>query len=141
MPALFLTLVRSSLGGLVIGVVFLIVSLKGRQCRNLLVGVMALMLAAVPFALTQETANGVTKRLSSITDLKDDASFEARPSVYDKFFDEMQVNFLGRAWARPASARNCRRSRARCSTSIAACWKCLTCSAGRERFCSARASS
>ncbi|KNH10126.1 Glucose-6-phosphate isomerase [Candidatus Burkholderia brachyanthoides] len=96
MPALFLTLVRSSLGGLVIGVVFLIFSLKGRQRRNLLVGVMALMLAAVPFALMQEAANGVTKLLSSITDLKDDASFEARTGVYDKFFNEMQVNFLGK---------------------------------------------
>jgi hypothetical protein len=95
MPALFLTLVRSTLGGLAIGVLFLALSLTGKQRRVLFAGIVATMLAVVPLTMMEQSENGVTQRLATVTDLKDDASFEARSGIYDRFLDEMQVNVLG----------------------------------------------
>jgi hypothetical protein len=94
-PALFLTLVRSTVGGLAIGVVFLAFSLTGRQRRHLLVGTISVMLAVVPFTLMGGYADSVAQRMATVSDLKNDSSFEARSGVYAQFMDEMKVNVLG----------------------------------------------
>ncbi|CAG9250597.1 conserved membrane hypothetical protein [Paraburkholderia unamae] len=95
LPSLMFTLVRTSWGGLVIGLVYPLAMLDSKsRLRLIMVGVCVVGLCA-PAVMIDQVAAPLLKRLQTIQDIQNDSSFQARSGFYTNFSEIASRSFAG----------------------------------------------
>ncbi|MFL9996162.1 O-antigen ligase family protein [Paraburkholderia sediminicola] len=94
-PALLLTSARSTWGGFAIALVYSFAMLDGKNRMRLMAGVLGLAVVAAPLMMIDQVAEPVMQRLSSIQDLGQDDSFQARADFYKSFMSSALTDIAG----------------------------------------------
>ena len=94
-PALLLTSARSTWGGFAIALVYSFAMLDGKNRMRLMAGVLGLAVVAAPLMMIDQVAEPVLQRLSSIQDLGQDDSFQARADFYKSFMSSALTDIAG----------------------------------------------
>jgi hypothetical protein len=90
-----LSLVRSSWGGWMLGMFYLVWRLKGRRRVRLLALSAAMAVAVVPFAMMGEISNTTGSRIESLRTIQDDGSLSAREQMYQTVTIKALMNPIG----------------------------------------------
>ncbi|WP_434106411.1 O-antigen ligase family protein [Paraburkholderia caffeinilytica] len=94
-PVLLLTSARSTWGGFAIALAYSFVMLDGKSRRRLMAGVLGLAVVAAPLMMIDQVAEPVMQRLSSIQDLSQDNSYQARAEFYKSFMSSALTDIAG----------------------------------------------
>lgn len=94
-PALLLTSARSTWGGFAIALVYSFAMLDGKNRMRLMAAVLGLAVVAAPLMMIDQVAEPVLQRLSSIQDLGQDDSFQARADFYKSFMSSALTDIAG----------------------------------------------
>ena len=94
-PALIGTMSRSVVGGLGIGLLYLFIMLDGRSRLRLAGGIAVIVLLCSPVAMVDEISEKAMARLSTVTQLDNDYSYQVRTEIYKHFLSEMTTNIAG----------------------------------------------
>lgn len=94
-PALLLTGARSTWGGFAIALVYSFAMLDGKSRMRLMAGVLGLAVVAAPLMMIDQVAEPVMQRLSSIQDLGQDDSYQARAEFYKSFMSSALTDIAG----------------------------------------------
>jgi hypothetical protein len=94
-PVLLLTSARSTWGGFAIALVYSFAMLDGKSRRRLMAGVLGLAVVAAPLMMIDQVAEPVMQRLSTIQDLGNDNSYQARAEFYKSFMSSALTDIAG----------------------------------------------
>ncbi|MDE1184684.1 O-antigen ligase family protein [Paraburkholderia sp.] len=94
-PALMFTAVRGAWGGLVIGLIYPLAMLDGRERLKLIGGVMVVMMLGAPVLMIDEVAEPVMKRFDTILNISNDTSFQERTDFYKRFLSQALTDVAG----------------------------------------------
>jgi hypothetical protein len=94
-PALIGTMSRSVVGGLSIGLLYLFIMLDGRSRLRLAGGIAVIVVLCSPVAMVDEISEKAIARLSTVTQLDNDYSYQVRTEIYKHFLSEMTTNIAG----------------------------------------------
>lgn len=95
LPALLFTAVRTSWGGLVIGLVYPLAMLDARSRLRLVMAVFVFAGLCTPMLMFDQVTEPIAKRFSTIGNLSDDNSFQARQGFYTNFAAIAGESFAG----------------------------------------------
>jgi hypothetical protein len=90
-----LSLVRSAWGGWLLGLLYLVVSLKPRLQMRLLLSILILSICVLPLTTIEPFSSNISKRFQSISNLDEDQSFSDRSGNYEANFGQSLVNAIG----------------------------------------------
>jgi hypothetical protein len=93
--AFLLSMVRSSWGGWLVGMVTLLSSVKPRLQMRLILTILVMSLCVVPLTAIEPFSEVINARIESITNLKKDQSYKDRSQNYDKQLNVALSNSLG----------------------------------------------
>jgi hypothetical protein len=93
--SLLLTVVRAAWGGWVIALLYMFSSLNGRGRARMLLGVMLIIAFCAPLATIGPVADTIANRFSTITDIKDDNSYQVRSQFYAEFLSRALTDIAG----------------------------------------------
>ncbi|WP_025599782.1 O-antigen ligase family protein [Burkholderia sp. WSM2230] len=94
-PALLLTSVRSTWGGFAIALMYSFTMLDGKSRMRLVAGVLGLALMAAPLMMIDQVAEPVMRRFSTIQDIGEDNSYQARAEFYKTFLASALTDIAG----------------------------------------------
>jgi hypothetical protein len=94
-PALIGTMSRSIVGGLGIALLYLFIMLDGRSRLRLAGGIAVIVLLCSPVAMVDEISDKAIARLTTVTQLDNDYSYQVRTEIYKHFLSEMTTNIAG----------------------------------------------
>ncbi|MFM0474631.1 O-antigen ligase family protein [Paraburkholderia strydomiana] len=94
-PALLLTSARSTWGGFAIALVYSFAMLDGKSRMRLLAGVFGLAVMAAPLMMIDQVAEPVMRRFSTIQDIGEDNSYQARAEFYKTFLSSALTDIAG----------------------------------------------
>jgi hypothetical protein len=94
-PALLFTAVRTSWGGLVIGLIYPLAMLDAKSRMKLIMAAVCFMGLCSPMLLFDQVTDPIVKRMATIGDLKNDNSFQARSGFYTGFSTFAEQSFAG----------------------------------------------
>jgi hypothetical protein len=94
-PALLFTAVRTSWGALVIGLIYPLAMLDVRSRLRLITAVMLFAGLCTPMLMIDQVSAPIIKRMSTIGNLSDDNSFQARQGFYSNFSSIAEESFAG----------------------------------------------
>nr|WP_144113633.1 O-antigen ligase family protein [Paraburkholderia sp. BCC1886] len=94
-PVLLLTSARSTWGGFAIALVYLFAMLPGKSRVRLLAGVLGLAVMAAPLLMIDQIADPVLQRFSTVQNLGQDNSFQARTEFYKSFMSSALTDIAG----------------------------------------------
>ena len=94
-PALLLTSARSTWGGFAIALVYSFAMLDGKNRMRLLAGVMGLAVMAAPLMMIDQVAEPVIARFSTMQNLGQDDSYQARTEFYKSFLASALTDIAG----------------------------------------------
>ncbi|WP_176058035.1 hypothetical protein [Paraburkholderia sp. BCC1876] len=97
-PALLLTSARSTWGGFAIALVYSFAMLDGKSRLRLLAGVLGLAVMATPLMMIDQVAEPVMARFSTMQDLGQDNSYQARAEFYKSFFSSAFTDIAGQGF-------------------------------------------
>lgn len=93
--ALMLSLVRSAWACFVMGFLFMLAVMPGRERVRYFFGAIMIALVGVPFLFVEPIAGQIEARLQTLTNLEDDVSFQARSNLYDEFSARALESLVG----------------------------------------------
>lgn len=93
-----LTMVRTCWGGWFLALLLHLPSLKSSVQVRLLSTIVALLLVVLPFTLMEPFSSSIGSRLSTLGDLKDDSSFNARSEIYESGLNQALSEIVGRGF-------------------------------------------
>ena len=94
-PALMFTAVRTSWGALVIGLIYPLAMLDVRSRLRLVMAVLLFAGLCTPMLMIDQVSAPIIKRMSTIGNLSDDNSFQARQGFYTNFSAIAEESFAG----------------------------------------------
>jgi hypothetical protein len=94
-PALLLTSARSTWGGFTIALIYSLAMLDGKSRMRLLAGVFGLAVMAGPLMMIDQVAEPVMRRFSTIQDIGEDNSYQARAEFYKTFLTSALTDIAG----------------------------------------------
>ena len=94
-PALLLTSARSTWGGFTIALIYSFTMLDGKSRVRLLAGVLGLAVMAAPLVMIDQVADPVVRRFSTIQDIGEDNSYQARAEFYKSFLSSALTDIAG----------------------------------------------
>jgi len=94
-PALLFTAVRTSWGALVIGLIYPLAMLDVRSRLRLLMAVFLFAGLGTPMLMIDQISAPLVRRMSTIGNLSDDNSFQARQGFYTNFSSIAEESFAG----------------------------------------------
>jgi hypothetical protein len=95
LPALMFTLVRTSWGGLIIGLVYPLAMLDSKSRFRLIMVAACVVGLCAPAVMIDEVSAPLIKRLQTIQNIQDDNSFQARSGFYTNFSQIAERSFAG----------------------------------------------
>ncbi|MBU2760785.1 hypothetical protein [Acidithiobacillus sulfurivorans] len=93
--AFLLSIVRAAWGGWFIGLVYIMSRLKPEQMLRYFMGIIVIVILATPMLLYKPVYDRLEARFSSIENVKQNASYQARTKFYEEFFVEAFETPLG----------------------------------------------
>lgn len=93
--SLALSFVRSAWGSAVISFAYQLIFFNNRARLRIVVSTLVIACVTVPVLMSGPIADNLTKRLDTLTNLKDDSSFSDRTSFYSSFLDTAVTNIAG----------------------------------------------
>ncbi|WP_454871677.1 O-antigen ligase family protein [Paraburkholderia xenovorans] len=94
-PVLLLTSARSTWGGFAIALAYSFLMLNGKSRMRLLAGVLGLAVMAAPLMMIDQVAEPVIQRFSTMENLGQDNSYQARAEFYKSFFSSAFTDIAG----------------------------------------------
>lgn len=93
--AFLLSMVRTSWIGWFLGVLTMASSMKPQQLKKLIISLVCLLILVIPLANIEPFSNTITSRFSTLSNINDDGSFQARQFLYNALLDDALVTFVG----------------------------------------------
>ncbi len=93
--AFLLSLVRSAWAGWFVGFLTLMTSLKPRLQMRLVITIMVMVVCVFPLTTIEPFSEVINSRFQTFSNLKEDGSFNARASIYEKGISSAFSNVLG----------------------------------------------
>ncbi|MBD2177873.1 O-antigen ligase domain-containing protein [Pseudanabaena sp. FACHB-1998] len=93
--AFLLSIVRTSWIGWFLGIMTMIGSIKPKQRKKLFLSLICLLILIIPLATIEPFSNTITARMSTLSNINEDGSFQARQYLYNALIDEAIVSFVG----------------------------------------------
>lgn len=90
-----LSLVRSSWGSWVIGLLSIATALKPKLQMRLILTIVVMAICVVPLVTVEPFAGVITKRLETISNIQNDGSFQARQGIYEESLGLALRSWLG----------------------------------------------
>ncbi len=97
-----LTLVRSAWGGWFVGLIIFISSVKSNLQLRLIITILVVGILAFPLTTIEPFSDVINSRLQTLTDVKNDASYEARTTTYNRALGAALVEPMGNGLGLPA---------------------------------------
>jgi len=94
-PALLLTSARSTWGGFTIALIYSFAMLDGKSRMRLIAGVLGLALMAAPLMMIDQVSEPVLKRFSTVQNIGEDTSYQARAEFYKTFLASAMTDIAG----------------------------------------------
>lgn len=95
LPALLFTAVRTSWGALIIGLIYPMAMLDARSRLRLIMAALLFAGLCTPMFMIDQITEPIVKRVSTLGNLKDDTSFQARQGFYTNFSAIAEESFAG----------------------------------------------
>ncbi|PZO45073.1 MAG: glucose-6-phosphate isomerase [Pseudanabaena frigida] len=90
-----LSMVRTAWLGWSLGMITIITSIKPKQQLKLVLTILVLALIVIPLATIEPFASSISERLTTLVDVKNDPSFQARQFIYENLFNDALTSYIG----------------------------------------------
>ncbi|MEG3435924.1 O-antigen ligase family protein [Pannus brasiliensis CCIBt3594] len=86
---------RTAWGSFVVGCILLIGSLKSHLQIRIILIALVILLSAIPLVAMEPFASKISERFQTLSNVKEDNSFQARQELYDHLLDRALINPIG----------------------------------------------